>query len=202
MKPAYSGNSSLYRVLVQDNLNKPEGLALDPVDGFMFFSDNEPNGRITRASLDGENATVIVYRGLVRVSSLTVDPDNDLLLWADTVRFTVEMCQYDGSHRRVVRRANLVSFAGLQFYQNVLHVVDPGNRFVRGLDMLSGVLVYDSYFTMGTPSTLAVYDTENVPSILDPCSSEQCGQICVNTPSGPVCLCHEGHDLVEDGSFV
>lgn len=33
MKPAYSGNSSLYRVLVQDNLNKPEGLALDPVDG-------------------------------------------------------------------------------------------------------------------------------------------------------------------------
>lgn len=84
---------------------------------FMFFSDNEPNGRITRASLDGENATVIVYRGLVRVSSLTVDPDNDLLLWADTVRFTVEMCQYDGSQRRVVRRANLVSFAGLQFYQ-------------------------------------------------------------------------------------
>lgn len=50
--------------------------------------------------------------------------------------------------------------------QNVLHVVDPGNRFVRGLDMLSGVLVYDSYFTMGTPTTLAVYDTENVPSIL------------------------------------
>lgn len=33
MKAAYSGNSSLYRVLVQDNLNKPEGLALDPVDG-------------------------------------------------------------------------------------------------------------------------------------------------------------------------
>lgn len=84
---------------------------------FMFFSDNNPNGRITRASLDGRNATVIVYRGLVRVSSLTVDPDNDLLLWADTVRFTVEMCQYDGSQRRVVRRANLVSFAGLQFYQ-------------------------------------------------------------------------------------
>lgn len=45
-------------------------------------------------------------------------------------------------------------------------MVDPGNRFVRGLDMLSGVLVYDSYFTMGTPTTLAVYDTENVPSIL------------------------------------
>lgn len=33
MKPAYNGNPSFYRVLVQDNLNRPEGLALDPVDG-------------------------------------------------------------------------------------------------------------------------------------------------------------------------
>lgn len=31
--------------------------------------------------------------------------------------------------------------------------------------MLSGVLVYDSHLTMGTPTTLAIYDTENVPSI-------------------------------------
>lgn len=34
MKPAYSGNASLYRVLVQNNLYRPEGLALDPVDGY------------------------------------------------------------------------------------------------------------------------------------------------------------------------
>lgn len=47
---------------------------------FMLFSDNYPDGRITRASLDGRNATVIVYQGLVRVASLTVDPDNNLLL--------------------------------------------------------------------------------------------------------------------------
>lgn len=83
----------------------------------MFFSDNDPNGRITRASLNGQNATVIVYRGLVRVSSLTVDPDNNLLLWVDTVRFTVEMCQYDGTNRRVIRRTNLFKMEGLQFYQ-------------------------------------------------------------------------------------
>lgn len=33
MKPAYNGNASIYKVVVQDNLNRPEGLALDPVDG-------------------------------------------------------------------------------------------------------------------------------------------------------------------------
>lgn len=132
----------------------------------MFFSDNDPNDRITRASLDGQNATVIVYRGLVRVSSLTVDPDNNLLLWVDTVRFTLEVCHYDGSHRRVIRRTNVVQMEGLQFYQNVLHVVVPDRRLVRGFDLLSGVLAYNSNFTTGAPTTLAVYDTENVPSFL------------------------------------
>lgn len=165
----------------------------------MFFSDNDPNGRITRASLDGQNATVIVYRGLVRVSSLTVDPDNNLLLWVDTVRFTLEVCHYDGSHRRVIRRTNVVQMEGLQFYQNVLHVVVPDRRLVRGFDLLSGVLAYNSNFTTGAPTTLAVYDTENVPSFLDPCFSAQCGQICVNTPSGPTCVCHDGYNLAEDG---
>lgn len=32
----------------------------------------------------------------------------------------------------------------------------------------------------------------------DPCFSKQCGQICVNTPSGPTCICYEGYDLTED----
>lgn len=96
----------------------------------MFFSDNDPNGRITRASLDGQNATVIVYRGLVRVSSLTVDPDNNLLLWVDTVRFTLEVCHYDGSHRRVVRRTNLVKMEGLQFYQvRSRDVIIPNSQY-------------------------------------------------------------------------
>lgn len=36
-------------------------------------------------------------------------------------------------------------------------------------------------------------------AFVDPCSLIQCQQICVNTPSGPNCLCGEGFSLEADG---
>lgn len=42
----------------------------------MFFSDNGPNPRIEKASLDGQNRVVIAYKGLYKVISLTVDTAN------------------------------------------------------------------------------------------------------------------------------
>lgn len=83
----------------------------------MFFSDKNPNCRITRASLNGDNTTVIVYKGLVHVPTLSIDADNDLLYFADTVRDTMEVCEYDGSNRRVIRRTNLATISAIQYYE-------------------------------------------------------------------------------------
>lgn len=83
----------------------------------MFFSDKNPNCRITRASLNDDNSTVIVYKGLVHVPTLSIDADNDLLYFADTVRDTLEVCEYDGSNRRVIRRTNLATISAIQYYE-------------------------------------------------------------------------------------
>lgn len=83
----------------------------------MFFSDNGPNPRIERASLDGQDRVVIVYRGILRVVSLTVDTDNDKLYWADHDRQTLEGCDYDGSNRRVIRRMNEVPLSSLIYHE-------------------------------------------------------------------------------------
>lgn len=83
----------------------------------MFFSDNGPNPRIERASLDGQDRVVIVYRGILRVVSLTEDTDNDKLYWADHDRQTLEGCDYDGSNRRVIRRMNEVPLSSLIYHE-------------------------------------------------------------------------------------
>lgn len=83
----------------------------------MFFSDYGQNSRIERASFDGQDRVVIVYRGILRVVSLTVDTDNDKLYWADHNRQTLEGCDYDGSNRRVIRRMNTVSMTGVAYHQ-------------------------------------------------------------------------------------
>lgn len=89
----------------------------------MFFSDNEPNSRIEKASLDGQNRVVIVHNGLSRVFSLTVDTTSNKLYWADHVRQTLESCHYDGTNRRVIRRMNSVSITGVTYYQVIVYQI-------------------------------------------------------------------------------
>lgn len=81
----------------------------------MFFSDNDPNSRIEKAFLDGQNRVIIVYKGLARVFSLTVDTADDRLYWADSGKHTLEGCDFDGSNRRVVRR--VIQASGLSYHQ-------------------------------------------------------------------------------------
>lgn len=83
----------------------------------MFFSDNDPNSRIEKATLDGRDRVVIVHRGLSRVLALTVDLDNKKLYWADYGRQTLEGCDYDGANRRVIRRTNQISMTSLAYHQ-------------------------------------------------------------------------------------
>lgn len=56
----------------------------------MFFSDNEPNARIEKASLDGNERKVIAYKGLLLVRALAVDTVNNKLYWADSNKLTIE----------------------------------------------------------------------------------------------------------------
>lgn len=164
MKPAYDTKKNIYKVVIRKDLNKPEGLALDPEDGLMFFSDNGHNPRIERASLDGQDRVVIVYRGILRVVSLTVDTDNDKLYWADHNRQTLEGCDYDGSNRRVIRRMNEESPSGLVYHEGMLHVVSFKTMQLYKIDITSDSLLYARKFLSGQPYTINVYDAESTTS--------------------------------------
>ena len=83
----------------------------------MFFSDNGPSPRIEKAYLDGQDREVIVHTGLSRVLSLSLDVLNNTLYWVDFTRNTIEVCNYDGSNRRVIRRMNGLSLTDFSFHQ-------------------------------------------------------------------------------------
>ncbi|XP_056013211.1 low-density lipoprotein receptor-related protein 6-like [Ostrea edulis] len=118
MKPAYTSNSTIYRVVIDKDLEHPDGVALDPEDGLMFFSDyGGRHPRIERASLDGSDRVVIVHTGLIRALALSVDTVNNILYWSDYGRHTLEACNYDGSSRRVVKRINDTDVTGMHYYQ-------------------------------------------------------------------------------------
>ncbi|XP_056012123.1 low-density lipoprotein receptor-related protein 4-like [Ostrea edulis] len=198
MKPAYTSNNTIYKVVVDKDMKQPEGIALDAEDGLMFFSDNGPNPRIERASMDGSDRVVIAHTGLIRVLALSIDIVSNILYWADYGRHTLDACNYDGSSRRVLRRMNQVTVTGIHYNQNMLHVVSPSTRGMIGIDTTSGSPLYNIQIDTGQPFVVHVYDAETSISYNDPCSSRGCQHMCVKTPMGPTCLCAEGFQLSTD----
>ena len=82
----------------------------------MFFSDNGPNPRIEKAFLDGQDREVIVFKGLAKVISLSVDVLKKKLYWIDNGKHSLECSNYDGSSRRVIRFVHN-SYTDLMYYQ-------------------------------------------------------------------------------------
>ncbi|XP_062567175.1 low-density lipoprotein receptor-related protein 2-like [Saccostrea cucullata] len=199
MKPAYLDNTTIYKLIIHNNLKQPEGLALDPEDGLMFFSDNDVNPRIEKASMDGVNRTIIVHIGLIRVLSLSIDVINNLLYWADYGRHTLEASDYNGLNRKVLRRSNNVPATGLHFYQGMLHAASSGAKIIFGVDAASGTELYSLRLNTAQPYAVHVYDGETSRVYIDPCNITSCQHICVNTPAGAKCLCAEGYMLSSDG---
>ncbi|XP_062604090.1 low-density lipoprotein receptor-related protein 4-like [Saccostrea cucullata] len=193
-----NNTNTTYKVIIDKHLEQPEGLALDPEDGLLFFSENSPSVRIEKASLDGENRSVIVYRSLLRIMSLSTDTENNLLYWADLDRETVEVCNYDGSNRKVLRRMVDIPLTGVQYFEGVIHGVSLRRRKLVGIDVNSREILYEVTLQIGDPFVLAVYDVKTNTSLTDPCSGQYCQHICVNTPPGPKCLCAEGYILGAD----
>lgn len=69
------------KVLFKDDLNAPRAIVVDPLEGWMYWSDWGDNGKIERAGMDGSNRNVILWDKIRWVNGLTLDYVNKRLFW-------------------------------------------------------------------------------------------------------------------------
>lgn len=93
---------TMIKELIKDDLEEPRGLALDPINGFMYWGDWGSNPRIERAGMDGTNRQILVRGDIRWPKGLTLDLVSKRIYWVDAKLKTISSCNYDGSDRRVV----------------------------------------------------------------------------------------------------
>ncbi|KAK3083431.1 hypothetical protein FSP39_022421 [Pinctada imbricata] len=103
MQPAYTKDESMFKIIVSDGLRQPEGLAIDPLARYIFWSDVH-HDTIERTSLSGNERKILAFKSLKRVYSMVADVDKQMLFWVDEIRGTLETCDYNGQNRRVIDR--------------------------------------------------------------------------------------------------
>jgi len=99
------------RYVIVDNITKPLSLAIDPVEGYLFWSDvNESTSvQVFRSRLDGSGAEMILNDTTqIYVNKLTIDLEAQQIYWCDSKNqiVSIERMNYDGSNRTVVYKNN------------------------------------------------------------------------------------------------
>ncbi|KAL3891052.1 hypothetical protein ACJMK2_003315 [Sinanodonta woodiana] len=191
-----STDTSMFRVLIQENIYRPQALALDPTEALLFWSDIGKFTSIVVSSLSGRNRKTIVISNLLRTNGLAADHQGHRLYFADTERDTVETVTYDGTDRTILLAKSYSSLIDVAVYQDSLYVADMSKLYVvnktngNAFGMEIGEDVYGY-------AGVAVFHDEVQP-VTDRCQDYGCAHICLTELDGATCICKDGYHLNED----
>lgn len=93
-------------IVVTSNLTSPVDIALDPIMGVMFITDNN---RVVRANMDGTHLKPLVEDAVYKASGLALDLITRRLYWSDILLDYIETVDYNGNNRhQIIRGPNNV----------------------------------------------------------------------------------------------
>lgn len=122
-------NGSSRYVIVSGEMDKANGIVVNPIKGYIVWSDIGSVPKIEIARLDGSDRKVIVNTHISHVDDLAIDYLEDYIYWVDSSLATIERVKADGTGRQILYNGNsnqslqhhLVSIA---IYGDHLYVAD------------------------------------------------------------------------------
>ncbi|XP_026201282.1 very low-density lipoprotein receptor-like isoform X2 [Anabas testudineus] len=118
-------------------LDKPSGVAVDPLQGLLFWAQCGKSPKIERAGLDGRDRTALVT-SLIRLPvALALDVPRQLLYWVDQQMRSISRVNFKGHDRKTVVESNgyldrpfgLTVFEGFVYWsEEVTHSICRANK--------------------------------------------------------------------------
>ncbi|XP_033166562.1 very low-density lipoprotein receptor isoform X2 [Drosophila mauritiana] len=202
---------SMGKVLVKDSLDIPRSIALDPIEGWMYWSDWGASPRIERAGMDGSHRTTIISYDVKWPNGITLDLVKKRIYWVDGKLNVISSANYDGSQRSQVLYSGEYlrhPFSITTFEDNV-YWTDWDKQAVFKANKFTGedVEPVTAMHMLQHPMVVHVYHPYRQPDGVNHCQSVNghCSHLCLPAPRinerSPriSCACPTGLKLMVDG---
>lgn len=201
-----NGTLQACTIIVDVNIGKPRGIALDPTKGYIFFTKwGTAHPSLERAQMDGTERKTLVDRRIVYPYGVSVDFPNQHVYWVDTFLDCVERVDYEGNHRKMLRRgAPVQNLFDVAIFENYLYLTSWRSYSVIRLHKFKAEFSIIS--NSSRPFSLNVYHRQRQPDVPHACKDMNggCQHICVSAwkknTSQNQCLCQPGYRLGSDGT--
>lgn len=126
-------------VVVQGDNVKPRYLALNPLTGHLFWTNGD---MITRTLFDGTERVDLFTSGLSKPGPLAVDPETNMLFWADLEDQVIECGDFFGGNRKPLfngkTNSNIQTIVGIAVFRNYLYWADSDKKLIGRINKKTG----------------------------------------------------------------
>lgn len=201
-----SGQMKHCTIILENDLVKPWGMALDPTKGFLFFVKwGYFQASLERTLLDGSNRTAIVNNKIVYPHGVALDIVLQHIYWVDTYLDGIERVNYDGSNRWVMKRSPkfmiyMQSIHTVSVFESTIYLASWKNRSVVAIDKFTAediVIAAD----VSRAFHLHIFHRQMQPEVAHPCRNQNggCDHLCITAWKKTVaigqCMCSPGYRL-------
>ncbi|XP_017101902.2 very low-density lipoprotein receptor isoform X1 [Drosophila bipectinata] len=202
---------SMGKVLIKDSLDIPRSIALDPIEGWMYWSDWGASPRIERAGMDGSHRTTIISYDVKWPNGITLDLVLKRIYWVDGKLNIISSANYDGSQRRQVLYSSeyLRHPFSITTFEDHVYWTDWDKQAVFKANKFTGedVEAVTATHMLQHPMVVHVYHPYRQPDGVNHCQSVNghCSHLCLPAPRinerSPriSCACPTGLKLMPDG---
>lgn len=197
-------------ILGPNNLQKPRGIAVHPMNGYMFWTDWAPgNASVSRANLDGTDVKRLFIKPTVEwPNGITIDHIAERIYWVDARADYIGSSDLDGKRfKKIIANDERVShpFAVAVFKDN-MYWDDWKQSMIFVANKDHGVGITTIIGQLPGLMDLKIF-AHSVQVGTNECVNSTCSHICLGAPRqtasdrGYVCLCPDGM-VMQDGKCM
>ena len=172
-------------IVVSSNLTSPVDIALDPLMGIMFITDNN---RVIRVNMDGTFLTPLVEDAVYKASGLSLDLNTKRVFWSDILLDYIETVDYRGENRQQIIRGpnNVPAPSRIVVFERTIYWTDGSKQGVFSVDKFDGANSKKSIYSMQTqtgkePKAIKAIHKLVQPNGYNPCKNNPCDHLCIVT---------------------
>ncbi|XP_074881208.1 low-density lipoprotein receptor isoform X2 [Buteo buteo] len=203
------GSGARRRTLVREPGAKPRAIAVDPLRGYMYWTDWGASAKIAKGGLNGADQFPLVTEGIEWPNGITLDLPSQRLYWVDSRLHALSSVDVDGGHRRTLLADPQVlshPFA-VTVFEDTVFWSDVLSEAIFSANRRTGADLRRVAQDLFSPEDIVLLHPLRQPPGENRCSEDNggCGFLCLPAPQlGPrapryTCACPDGQHLAPDG---
>uniref|UniRef100_UPI00358E0184 very low-density lipoprotein receptor-like isoform X2 n=1 Tax=Myxine glutinosa TaxID=7769 RepID=UPI00358E0184 len=200
------------KTLFNYGLSEPSAVAVDPLKGFVYWSDWGVKAKIEKAGMNGNGRRTLVSSDIEWPNGITLDLLNERLYWADSKLHSLSSVDLDGGDRRtVVQSSSHVQHPyAIAIFEDMVFWLDGQSEAIFKANKFTGQGVQPVVQHLKSAQDLLVHHQLLQPEGTDWCSNAGlanggCEFLCLPAPqitarsAKYTCVCPDGAQLHIDG---